>query len=112
MPRIALPVTTIVRAGVTQPLQAMADLTNGHTFVNDGRTFLEIQSTDASPRTVTFEAAFTQDDLPLEDLTVTIPAMGTKLFGPFSKTTFNQTGNLVNVNPSVGTTLLFRTYKL
>ena len=116
MPRVVIPVTSIVRAGATPPTQVTADATNNHYFTgNDGLVFLEIVSTDASSRTVSVvpNPSFTADGLTVSSLVITIPAGATRLAGPFKVSTFRQnTASDVYVNPSVATTLLFRAWRL
>jgi hypothetical protein len=52
MARVQIPVTALTRAGVAPPAQTNADATNNHVMVNDGRTLLEIVSSDAGVQTV------------------------------------------------------------
>ncbi len=117
MPRVEIPVTTISRSGATPPSQTTADATNDHYIANnDGRIFLEIISTDGSTQTVTVETPVVEDGLALDDQVISVPAGATRLAGPFSTTTFNQTGvgdeNKVFINPSVSTNLKFRAYRV
>jgi hypothetical protein len=90
------------------------DTTNGHYFTdNDGLVFLEVVSSDASPQTVSIEYAPTYAPLTaLSAETVSIPAGGTRLIGPFAPTAFNQNASKdVYFAPSVSTTLKFRAYR-
>jgi len=113
MARIAIPVSTIIRGGLTPPSQTDADATNDHYIAsNDGRIFIEIVSSDASTQTVTVETPVTYDSLAVEDLEISIPAGATRLSGPFPMNSFNQSDQSIYLNPSVSTTLKFRAYKL
>jgi hypothetical protein len=114
MARVAIPVTALDRTGVAPPAQTNADATNDHTLSNpNGRTLLEIVSSDASSQTVEFELVTAAvDGVTVPPKTVTIAAGVTRLVGPFPKNFYNQTGDVINVNPSVSTTLKFRAYSI
>lgn len=117
MPRVAIPVNAIVREGLAQPAQVTADSGNKHYVEgNDGQVFIEIVSTDGSPRTVTVLPApsASADGLTISPLVLTIAAGATGYFGPFKPSTFNQDmiAKQVWLDPSVSTTLKFRAYKL
>lgn len=119
MARVNIPVSDIVRAGLTQPSAVTADATNDHYIDgddNDGQVFLFVVSSDAGSQTLTIVANpdYNSDGLTLNDLTLTIAAGATKLFGPFRPRTFRQPsdGNRLYINPSVSTTLTMRAYRL
>lgn len=116
MPRVVIPVTEIDRDGVAQPSQVTADATNDHYFTaNDGNTFLEIISTDGSPRTVEIlpNPSYTADGLTVNSLSIAVAAGATVYAGPFRISTFKQNAtNDVYVDPAVSTTLKFRAYRL
>lgn len=116
MPRIELPITSIIRAGVSQPAAIYADITNNHQFKqNDGRTFIELVNvSNASSVDVTFDVTKDLDgSLQVYDLIVAVaPGGGTKYAGPFKIGVFNQpTENAVYFD--VGSTgVSFRAYSL
>ena len=114
MARTEIPVTTISRAGVTQPAQIDSDQSNGMTVPNNnGRIFFEVENTDASPQTVGFAIAATVDDEPVDDKLITIAAGDIELAGPFPVDLYNQEAdNALYVNPSVDTLLKLRAYRL
>ena len=88
MARGQIPVTDIVRAGVTPAAQTDADATNDHYFIN-------------------------ADGLTVSALTITIPAGVTRVCGPFRVATFKQNASYhLYLDPSVSTTLKFRAYRL
>lgn len=120
MPRVVIPVTEILRAGIQAGAvaQVTADATNDHYIaVNAGDVFLEIASTDGGVQTVDVvpnpAPGGTYDGLTITPLSLSIPAGQTWLFGPFRPYTFQQdTDGMMHLNPSVSTTLKFRAYKL
>lgn len=117
MPRVEIPVTEIDRDGVAQPALTNGDATNDHYVTGgaDGRTLLEIVSTDAGAQTVEVipNPALTADGLTVSNLSIAVAAGATILAGPFRTNTFKQTvTNDLYVNPSVSSTVDFRAYRL
>lgn len=111
MPRTALTVTTITRTGVVQPAQEAGDVANGNSIAgNDGRIFLQITNDDAATQTVTFPTPGTVDGLAIADLVISLTTGQTKLVGPLTPGTFNQSDGLVHVDPS-DVDLKFRVYR-
>jgi hypothetical protein len=91
MPRTQIPVTALTRAGVAPPAQTNADATNNHVMVNDGRTLLEIVSSDAGSQTVSVTLkTVTVDDVAVPAHVITVPAGVTRLAGPWPTTLYNQ----------------------
>ena len=86
----ALTVQQIARAGITPSFtSANAD---GHTILNDGKTFLEVRNGSGADITVTIDTPQTVDGLAVAQRTVTVGATtGDKMIGPFT-TDYNQTG--------------------
>ena len=73
-----VPVTTITPAGVAQPAATVGDTANGHSVVNDGRTWLEVTNADAAnPHTVTVGFARTVDGQAVTAKVWSIPASAT-----------------------------------
>jgi uncharacterized protein (DUF362 family) len=114
MARTQLPVTTIIRAGATQPSVVYADITNNHSILNnDGRIFVEMANvSNASNVNVTIDVAkFFDGDLTVVDLIVALAPAGVKYSGPFKTGVFNQNDDSVNIDVS-STGVSFRAYKL
>lgn len=113
MARVQIPVTTVTKSGVAQPAQTTGDSVNGHYFLNDGTTILEIVSSDAGSQTVTIQTSKTVDGYALADQTVTMAAGTTQYVGPFTTGTFNQSGSTqVYVDTTVSTTIKFRAFSI
>jgi hypothetical protein len=111
--RVQIPVTSIVKTGVAQPAQTNGDSTNNHYFTNDGVTFIEIVSSDASSQDITIHTGKTVDGYALANQTITVTAGATKYVGPFTTGTFNQSGTTqVYVDTPVSTTIKFRAYTI
>ena len=114
MARTAIPVTTVVRAGITQPAVTYADITNGNYIAdNNGRIWVEMANvSNAGSVDVTFDVSAVYDgDLTIADLIVAVAVGGTKIAGPFKMGVFNQTDSTMNVNAG-STGVSFRAYKL
>jgi hypothetical protein len=109
---VSIPVTTISRAGVAPPAQTDADHTAGMQIdTNDGKTIVEIVSSDAGDQTVDFQLPGTLvDGQAVIPKTVSVPAGETRYAGPFPKGFYNQPGGQLYIDPSVSTTLKFRAY--
>jgi hypothetical protein len=91
MARVQIPVTALTRAGVAPPAQTNADATNNHVMVNDGRTLLEIVSSDAGVQTVSVTLkTVTVDDVAVGPHVISVPAGATRLAGPWPTTLYNQ----------------------
>lgn len=117
MPRVEIPVSEVARDGTAQPSLTNGDATNDHYVTGgaDGRTMLEIVSTDAGAQTVEVVPAptFTADGLSVTNLSIAVAAGATVVAGPFRTSTFKQdSSNTLYVNPSVSNTLDFRAYRL
>jgi hypothetical protein len=118
MARSQITVHDITRDGISQGNAVISDAGNNHYFTgNDGQVFLEIVSTDGGAQSVDIEAgtgmAAIVDGLPLDPLTIAVPAGGTVLAGPFRKLSFNQSSDgSVWVDPSVSSTLQFYAFRL
>lgn len=63
MPRVAVPLTSIARAGVAPATPTTGDATNNHTIPNDGAVFLLAKNTNgaSTARTLTVHIAKTVD---------------------------------------------------
>lgn len=101
--------------GITPVTATDGDATNMNYLTNnDGQVYLEVVSSDASSRTVTFYYA--PNVLPgvtVGAVVETVAAGATRLLGPFPPGRFNQNAAKdVYFDPSVSTTLKFRAYRL
>ncbi|MDT7847210.1 hypothetical protein [Streptomyces justiciae] len=84
MPRVAVPVTQINRAGVAPGTETNGDATNNHTVANNGRMFLEVRNSSSTvARTVTFRFPTVVDGQAVTPRAVSIPISSTRRFGPF-----------------------------
>lgn len=117
MPRVEIPVTEIDRDGSAQPALTNGNATDDHYVTGgaDGRTMLEIVSSDAGTQTVEIvpSPSITADGLTVSNLVISVAAGATVVAGPFRTNTFKQdTSGTLYVNPSVSNTLDFRAYRL
>ncbi|MFI5561506.1 hypothetical protein ACIA2T_19685 [Amycolatopsis japonica] len=62
---------------------------------------LYVANGSASPITVTVQTPLTVDGLNVEDLTVTVPASGFRLIGPFPVGTFGQPSDNANAGKAL-----------
>lgn len=100
MARTQIPVTLMTRAGVTEALQVLANLTEGNYFANDGQTAIQMENTDGSAHNVGFAIFTTVDGSSVADKNVALPAsIKYKWSGPYPIATYNRTDNTVYVNP-------------
>lgn len=83
MPRVAVPVTQITRAGVADPTETNGDATNNHVIPNNGRMLLEVRNSGAVSRTVTFRLPGVVDGQAVTPRAVSLAAGATRKFGPF-----------------------------
>jgi hypothetical protein len=115
MARTQIPTTTVIRAGVTQPLVTYADITNNHQIKdNNGRVWVEMANvSNAGSVNITFDVVPTYDnDLTIYDLIVALAPGGTKLAGPFKTGVFNQPTESAIYFDVSSTGVSFRSYKL
>jgi hypothetical protein len=84
------------RAGVTDPVDAAADATNGNVITNTGKTAIRVVNADGTnPHTVTFVTPGTVDGQPVEDRDEVIPAGETQWFGRFQSSIY---GSSMGIN--------------
>jgi hypothetical protein len=114
MARTVIPVSEISRAGIAPPAQQTADQPNGNYIAsNDGTIFVEIENTDASPKSVGFVIFGSQvDGVTIPDKVVTVPAGAIRWAGPFPVRYYGQVDASLWINPDAATSLKFRAYKL
>ena len=115
MARSEIPVVEVIRDGVTAVAPVISDAVNHHYFKgNEGKTWLEIESTDAGTQTVSVLASPRMETDGLEVLPHEFdcpPGTVTKA-GPWRMRTFNQDAGegSVFVNVPVSTTLKLRAF--
>lgn len=84
MPRVAIPVTQIVRSGTTPATETNGDATNGHTIANNGMVWLEVRNSGTTvPRIVSAQFAHTVDGVTIDAKTWSIPTSASRRIGPF-----------------------------
>jgi hypothetical protein len=88
MPRTVRTVLDSSKAGTTFPAGTAADVANGDTAVNDGRTLVLAVNSGVSTRTVTITPVLTVDGLAVAARTVSMPASTSKLLGPYEVGTY------------------------
>lgn len=92
MPRVALTVTPITRAGVAPPAETNGDPVNNHQVQNNGRLFLLVRNAGTTvPRTVTLRLPGVTDGQSLTPKTVEIPTEESRYIGPFPTDAYGAT---------------------
>lgn len=82
MPRTSIPKTQLSDAGVADPAETDADVVNGNSLANTGKTVLRVRNAHATlARTVTFATPVTVGGKAVEDTEVSIAAETTRTFG-------------------------------
>lgn len=96
MPRIAIPVTTITRAGVAPPAEITGDTVNHHSVAgNDGNVFLTIRNNGSTvTRTATAVFASTVDGQTTPGKPMPVPLSSTRHYGPFPVALYGTTLNV------------------
>ena len=89
MARTELTVQPIVRSGLNPALSAAN--VDGHSILNDGRVYIEINNAGAGAITVTVQTPNVVDgDLLISDRQVNVPIGEVRKIGPFSPGDYNQ----------------------
>lgn len=84
MPRVAIPVTQITRAGVAAPTETTADPVNNHTVANNGKVVLLARNSGSTvDRTITLRLSSVVDGQSVTPRTVAIPQSESRYIGPF-----------------------------
>ncbi len=84
MPRVAVPVTAITRAGVAPTAEVTGDAVNNHSVVNDGKTVLLVRNSHATlAKTVTVKFTATVDDQVVTSRVYSIAATASRYIGPW-----------------------------
>lgn len=99
MPRVAVPVTSITRAGIAPAAETSGDATNNHSVQNNGKMFLLVRNSNgaSTSRTVTLRLNGSIDGQSVTPRTVTIAAAASRYIGPFPTSTYG-TSLLVDVD--------------
>jgi len=115
MPRTALAVTEVVRAGVEVQAFVACDNVNGmYIAANDGDVEIEVANAGGSDQTVTItpNPSLLNDGLTVASLVLTVPYGKTYKFGPFKPNTFRQdTNGMMYLDFSTGTSFTIRATK-
>ena len=93
MPRVAVPITVLTRAGVDPPAESNGDPVNNHSVVNDGKVSLEARNAHATlPRNITFRFPDLVDGQSVSPRVVALPAnmAAARRFGPFPPNLYGQ----------------------
>lgn len=93
-----LALTSVTRAG-TDTAGAAADVA-GDTFPNAGREYLVVKNSSASPITVTLDVTMTVDGQTVVDPTVSVPAGGERIIGPWPTGIYNDANGRVKATCS------------
>ena len=99
MPRVDVPHQQISRSGTiisgTGVSEVVADPTNDHSVVNDGRVLIAVRNTDAAPQSVVFVTPGTVDTQAVADRSESITDGVQEIFGPFSPAEY---GDVLNID--------------
>jgi len=87
MARTSVATQQIVKTGLAPALTA--PIIDGD-IIDTGRVFLRVDNGGGAAITVTVQTPVQVDGLDLADLTVSVPASGTRLIGPLSASTFGR----------------------
>lgn len=93
MPRVAVPVTAISRAGVAPAAETNGDATNNHTVANDGKTIMLVRNANgaATARTLTVRLSGAVDGQGISPKTYSIAAAASRYIGPFPVGSYGST---------------------
>lgn len=95
----AITVQQISTAGLT-PTAGVAAAAAGDTVINNGRTYIEIIDTGTTAPTITITGQVTCNQGSTHDITVAVPAGGTKKIGPFNTNWYNNSDGSIEVSYS------------
>lgn len=92
--RVSVTTQAIVKTGLNP---ALTGPTVDGDVIDTGRVFLRVDNGGGSSITVTVQTPLQVDGLDVSDLTVSVPASGTRLIGPLSPSTFGQLSGSADV---------------
>jgi hypothetical protein len=97
MPRTAMTVTDISRAGVAVPAEQTVDVANGNYVPNDGKVVLLVRNSNgaATSRTLTIAVNGSIDGQPVTSRSYSIAAGASRYLGTFDTTNY---GTQLNIN--------------
>jgi hypothetical protein len=108
----ALTVTASASSGAVKPALTAADATN-NTFVNDGRTWVEINNGAASNINATFVTTLTYSGFAIADQVVLVQNGTSKIVGPFDTNLYNDANTgAVTITWSAIATITVGAFKL
>jgi hypothetical protein len=105
-------VGNITRAANVEALAPNAASAGGDRFAAGGRVFAYFANASGAPITVTVATPGTVDGLAIADLTISVPAGGYAVRGPFPEHLFGDAGGLVSLTYSTETDLTFGAWKV
>lgn len=87
---VAVPVSSITRAGVAPASPTAGDATNGHTVSNDGNVFILAKNTNgaSTARTITFAFAHKVDGQTISPVTHSLAAGASQYMGPYPESEY------------------------
>ncbi|MET9816863.1 hypothetical protein [Streptomyces sp. NPDC006355] len=88
MPVTRINPAKVLQTGAPVPADAPADLVNGNVIANSEGLKLFVVNEGASAVTVTFKTSATVEGQAVSDLTASVPAGGSRVFGRFSRVLF------------------------
>lgn len=93
MARTALTVTAASKAGTVLPAATAADVANGNSFPNDGKTIVLATNTNgaSTARTVTITVTGAIDGFAPAPRTISVAAGTTRILGPYETTNYSST---------------------
>ncbi len=92
MPRTALTIVDSSKAGTVLAAGTAADVANGNSIANDGRSIIVIATNGgASTRTITITPTATVDGLVPAARTVSLAASAVKVLGPYDVASYSET---------------------
>jgi hypothetical protein len=110
MAATALTVTDISRAGVAPSLAAFN--ADGHLLPNTGKEFVMVTNGSGSAVTVSAAIVKTVDGVTPAAKSMSVPAAGTKLFGPFKPEEYNNASAQVALSVSLATDVTIQALRL
>lgn len=105
MARTALTVQTAALAGNQLVTENAADAANGNYFVNDGKTVLVVSNEHGATSTTVSATVNTDRFGRTKTFSLAVAAGRVGFFGPFPPEMFNQTGGVVNVDFTSGSSV-------
>ncbi len=101
MPRVNIPVTEVIQAGVAPPAQVTGDAAEKHSLLlGGGKILLEAENTGTTvARIVTIETPGTIDGVSIDELEISVPKEA-KRYIPIDSSVFRQKEGKVFIDPA------------